>query len=255
MSKRSFRESDLAFPVKNYLEGQGYVVRSEVRDCDITAVRGDELIVIELKRGFTIDLLIQAVQRQQAADSVYVAIPFAGRKGERYTRRWRGTEHLLKRLSLGLILVHFSADTGEATAVEVVFHPIREPLRRRRPKLRQAILREIAGRSEDYNIAGVAGRPLLTAYREQAIFVALCLETFGPQSPSCLRTRGASPKAGAILQRNVYGWFDRPERGVYTVRPGVVAYITENWPAFAAKCRGQWPPVETGTENGPSPES
>ena len=36
-------------PVKALLEGQGYVVKREVRGCDVLAVRGDEPpVIVEL---------------------------------------------------------------------------------------------------------------------------------------------------------------------------------------------------------------
>ena len=60
------RESDLYAPVRDYLEGLGYEVRGEVRGCDIAAVRDGELIVVELKTGFTLELIYQALDRQQS---------------------------------------------------------------------------------------------------------------------------------------------------------------------------------------------
>jgi len=42
-------ETDLFPPIKKHLEASGYTVRAEVRDCDITAFKDDELIIIELK--------------------------------------------------------------------------------------------------------------------------------------------------------------------------------------------------------------
>ena len=53
----------------------GYQVQGEVDGCDITAIMGDELVVVELKTSFNLKLLSQAVKRQRVADSVYVAIP------------------------------------------------------------------------------------------------------------------------------------------------------------------------------------
>jgi hypothetical protein len=235
MTKQEWRESDLAPPVCDFLVAQGYTVRSEVKDCDITAVQDGELIVVELKRGFTIDLLIQAVERQRVADTVYVAIPL-GERRERFSRRWQGMERVLKRLELGLILVHFLPESRTATHVEVVFHPVVESKARRRPKQRQAILREIAGRSADYNTGGSTRLPLLTAYREQAIRIALFLDRCGPQSPHALQKRGCCSKTPSILRRNVYNWFERQGRGLYAVRPTVCTEIMANWGQFADRC-------------------
>jgi len=54
--------------------------------------------------------------------------------------------------------------------------------------------------------------PQMTAYRQQALGCAKALSE-GP-----LRLRDVklnAPDAGKILQSNVYGWFERLERGVY----------------------------------------
>ena len=72
-------ESDLYGPVREYLEKLGYEVKGEVKGCDITAMRGGELIVVELKRGFTLELVYQAMDRQRVADGVYVAVPLPKR--------------------------------------------------------------------------------------------------------------------------------------------------------------------------------
>ena len=68
-------ETDLYKPVYDYLVRQGYTVHSEVKNCDITAIKGEELIVVELKTSFNLKLLAQGAKRQRIADSVYVAIP------------------------------------------------------------------------------------------------------------------------------------------------------------------------------------
>ena len=66
-------ERDLYGPVRDYLQSLGYEVKGEVKNCDVTALRDGELIVVELKRGFTLELIYQAVDRQRIADGVYVA--------------------------------------------------------------------------------------------------------------------------------------------------------------------------------------
>lgn len=238
------RESELAPPVCEYLTAQGYMVRSEVGGCDITAVKhtpnGDELIVVELKRSLSTDLLVQAVERQRVADSVYVGVPADGTfaKRGRYDSRRRGIENLLRRLELGLILVHLPPGDDAPpvrSVVEVVLHPVADHKPKRRGKVRRALLREIAERrSGDYNVGGSVGKPLLTAYREQCILIACCMERSGPLSPSALRKMGCGPKTGAILLRNVYGWFEKQARGLYALRPGVREFIGETYGGAAA---------------------
>lgn len=199
-------ETDLYAPVAEFLTSQGYTVRSEVEHCDITAVRGDELVVIELKRGFSLELLIQATRRQRITEAVYIALP-----RPRHSRRWIGLKHLLRRLELGLILVSVN---GHKPRVEVAFHPL--PFaRRRQRRARQAVLREIAHRSGDFNTGGSSRRKLVTAYREQALHIACCLEQHGPMTAVQLRALGATPKTYSILYGNVYGWFTRVAPATY----------------------------------------
>lgn len=205
------RETDLHRPVSDFLMARGYTVRAEVRHCDITATKGDDLIVVELKRHFSVDLLLQAVERRRVTDSVYVAVP----RPDKGHGRWRGIKKLLRRLELGLIFVSFA---GARARVEVVLHP--GPYTpRKAPQARRAIIDEIAGRSQDYNEGGSTRRKLLTAYREEAIHIACLLDAHGPSRPKTLRALGTSPRTLSILGRNVYGWFERLSRGVYGLTP------------------------------------
>ena len=231
------RECDLAAPISAYLTAQGYTVRSEVNDCDLTAVKDETLVVVELKKQFSVDLLIQATDRQRIADTVYVGLPVEGpiARWGRYDKRWRGIEHILKRLELGLILVHFPQAADLPPTVEVALHPVAEPRPRRRPKVRHLVLREIAGREAgDYNVGGSTKTAILTAYREQAIHIVCLLDKHGPLAPVALRRLGACPRTPSILLRNVYGWFDRLERGVYGLKPGTRDEIALTYPGVAA---------------------
>ena len=92
-----FSETDLAGPLYGRLAELGYTVRSEVKDCDIAAVKGDELLIIEVKKTLNLPLLVQAVRRQRLTDIVYVAIPRPSNKGK-WWRESRGAQHLLRRL-------------------------------------------------------------------------------------------------------------------------------------------------------------
>ena len=64
----------------------------------------------------------------------------------------------------------------------------------------------------------------MTAYRQQALAVAHALAG-APSRPRDLRA--LAPDAAKILQGNVYGWFERIERGLYGLTsPGRVALVT-----------------------------
>ncbi|MEW6724159.1 MAG: DUF2161 family putative PD-(D/E)XK-type phosphodiesterase [Bacillota bacterium] len=209
MAQTTIRETDLYKPIRDYLVNQGYLVHSEVRGCDITAVRGDELVVIELKRNLSVSLLVQAVERQRLSDSVYVAVPRPSGKVKR--SHWQGVQRLLRRLELGLITVAFSTRRPH---VEVLFHPLPYE-RKRNSRARRALLREIAGRSHEYNQGGSTRQRIRTAYWENVFLVACALARTGPSSPSSLKTMGTGEKTQSILHFNHYGWFERVERGIY----------------------------------------
>jgi hypothetical protein len=209
-------EVDLFKPVSNFLIEQGYTVRSEVKDCDITAVKEEELVIVELKRNLSVDLLTQAVNRQKFADIVYMAVP----KPKKLTSnaKWKDIIHLVKRLELGLILVSFKGKKG---IVEIAVHPTpfdREASRRGNKKKREGIIKEAKGRHIDANVGGSTRTKLVTAYMERAIYVACCMDTYGPMSQKQLKELlKEEVKPGLILTKNYYGWFDKVERGIYSI--------------------------------------
>ena len=60
MSKRA--ETDLYSPIKSYWETRGYTVKSEIASADVVAIKaGQDAIVTELKLGFSLALLYQAI--------------------------------------------------------------------------------------------------------------------------------------------------------------------------------------------------
>jgi hypothetical protein len=214
------RETDLYPAIRDFLVAQGFVVCAEVRGCDITAVKGDRMVVVEMKLGLTVDLLLQGVHRQKVADLVYLAVPRPGTSVQ--DARLRQNCALLRQLELGLLLVDFR---DVPPSVEVVLQPV--PFRRRRnPAERRAILREVALRSGDDNTGGTRGRPLVTVYRENALRIAVALARFGPQQPKQLRALGTGTKTLSILRDNVYDWFERIDRALYRLKPGGEAALT-----------------------------
>jgi hypothetical protein len=197
-------ETELYAPVKALLAGQGYEVKAEVNGCDVVAVRGDEPpVIVELKRTFGLALVLQGIDRLAVTDSVYVAVGVWPPKVDE-------VRALLRRVGLGLIVVgHGRAD--------VVVDPVPYAPRRNRKRVSQLLL-EHRRRIGDPNTGGMNRRPIMTAYRQEA---ERCLAHLaaGPTALRTLRLAGDVPKAPAILRDDVYGWFERAERGVYRLTP------------------------------------
>jgi len=207
------RETDLYAPIKSYLEGQGYDVKGEVADCDVVAVRaGEDPVVVELKTSFSLQLIFQAVRRQALTDTVYVA--YAATTG-RTRRNTRDVMALCRRLGIGLITVRTS---GRGAAVEVHLDPGPYSPRQNKRK-RGMLLREFERRVGDPNVGGANKRAIVTAYRQDALRCAQYLRKNGPSKPAIIKAATDVEKAPRILQTDVYGWFERVERGIYTLTP------------------------------------
>lgn len=208
------RESDLFEPLQTYLQGQGYSVHAEVNNCDVVAKKGNELIIVELKKSISLNLLAQAVKRKEISESVYIAVPVP--VGKQVPPNFSRIKELLRRLEIGCILVDFLKTKAK---VRIELHPLpfnpRTSHRRKR-----ALLREIDGRYAEFNKGGepVAAEKI-TAYKQQALRLAHLLQQMGPASPAQLRQHGGAAKTQAILSQNVYGWFEREKRGVYRLHP------------------------------------
>lgn len=199
-------ESDLYAPVKALLEGQGYVVKGEVRGCDVVAVRGAEPpVVVELKRIFGLALVLQGVDRLALTDLVYLAVG-------QWPKQMKNVRRLCRRLGLGLIVV-----SGEKA--DVVLDPVPYIPRKNKRKAGR-MLGEHARRVGDPNVGGQAMRaPLMTAYRQQALRCAELLAVNGPMKLAAMRSMADVPNVASILQSDIYGWFERIERGVYAITP------------------------------------
>lgn len=182
-------------------------MKGEVAGCDVVGVRpgvgaGPYLVLAELKLGFTLELVLQAVDRLAAGDEVWLAV-LATRRGRDRDRR---VSRLCQALGVGLLAV--SPGRGEAA---VLAEPSPRPPRLN-PRARRRLLAEHAARQGDPTPGGSGGVPIMTAYRQRALACAALLRA-GPGCPRDLRP--AAPDAARILHRNVYGWFDRVKRGVY----------------------------------------
>jgi hypothetical protein len=197
------RETDLYLPVKAHLQAQGFEVKSEVKGCDVVATREDEpVLIVELKQAFSLALLYQAVDRLSITDHVYIAI----------ARPKHGVAQkslkLCRRIGIGLIVVS-SAGSTEVLCDPVPYAP------RINTKKRGRLLKEFNARSGDPNVGGSTRKPLMTAYRQDAIKCAKHLQAHGASRARDVKAQTRVDRAATILRDNVYGWFDKVERGTY----------------------------------------
>lgn len=209
--KRVSRETDLYPPVKSFLERLGFEVKAEIGGCDVFAVRdGEPPVIVELKRRFTLELLLQGVDRLAATETVYLATERPGRTARGPTVLSGDVRELCRRVGLGLMSVDARSGLVEVTLDPAPYTPRRDKRRAGR------FLGEFARRAGDPNVGGSTRTPIVTAYRQDALRCVRLLVD-GPRSIAELRTAGAPADAARILQRDVYGWFERTGRGVYAL--------------------------------------
>ena len=202
------QEQELYKPVKELLERLGFVVKAEVKDIDVFAMREDLTLAVELKTSINLKLIYQAIDRQKLADVVYLALPYSAIKSHK--KNIRSFYNLLRRLELGLIII-----SNSKASIEIEAKPYDAKKSRQRNKNRRnQVIKEFKLLESDVNIGGIRGRRM-TVYREQTIKVSLFIKNNGPSSPRSILKETGVEKTGSILQKNYYGWFYRVERGLY----------------------------------------
>ncbi|MEQ1613347.1 MAG: DUF2161 family putative PD-(D/E)XK-type phosphodiesterase, partial [Hyphomicrobiaceae bacterium] len=154
-------------------------------------------------------------------DEVWLAV--------RASKRGRGREadprvkKLCRFLGFGLLAVTSSSK------VDLLVEPA--PWRpRNNAKRRSKIIDEHRRRQGDPAAGGSTRKPIMTAYRQQALGCAEVLAQ-SPARPRDLKPN--FPDAAKILHRNVYGWFYRQERGVYALSDGGRAAV-QQWKSVSA---------------------
>lgn len=199
-------ETALYAPVKRFLEGLGFAVKGEIGGCDVLALSGDDpvrVVVGELKTAFTLDLVLQGIDRAAVADEVWLAAPLSrSGRGREADPRFR---NLCRRLGFGLLGVAGDGRVDILVAADAA-------LPRRDKRRRSRLVEEHRRRAGDPMAGGGTRRPVMTAYRQQALGCAAAMAD-GPRRPRDLKAE--FPKAASILADNVYGWFKREARGLY----------------------------------------
>jgi hypothetical protein len=213
-------ETALYLPIKLFLEASGYSVKGEIGGCDLMGLTEGEppvVVICELKLAFNLELMLQAVDRAAASDEVWIAARISAKgKGRESDRRYRD---LCRRLGFGMLGV---ADNG---SVDIIVSPV-APMPRKNARRRSRLITEHRRRKGDPTAGGGSRMPIMTAYRQQALVCAAALQA-GQLRPRDLRA--VAPDAAKILLHNVYGWFERVDRGVYALTDAG-AEALRRWP-------------------------
>lgn len=203
-------ETELYEPVKAYFENIGYDVKAEVKSCDLTAVKDKSLIIVELKTGFSLKLVYQAMERKGLTPLVYVAVP---RPKNFRAKNVRMMIKLLKEIKVGLITV--GTDSG-FKSVQVILEP--ENGRITNSKKRADVLAEFNRRKTNLNLGGESSRGrIITAYREKSVELACILERLGETGLKLVRELSSAEKPESVLRTNYYKWFIRVKKGTYAL--------------------------------------
>jgi len=205
------READLYAPVKAFLTRQGFDVKGEVGAADVVARRGDDIVVVELKLGFSLALFHQGIDRLGLTDVVYLAVPL--KTGKPSAKALKENIKMARRLGLGVLTVR-----PRDGFVEVQAEP--GPYAPRKSKKKTARLVKAFDRLEgDPNQGGATRHGLVTGYRQDALKCARFLAVHGASKGAQVKEWAEVPRATTIMRNDHYGWFRRVGLGTYELTP------------------------------------
>ena len=206
------RETDLYEPIKQFLLGQGYVVKSEIGAVDVVACRDDETpVLVELKTTFSLSLFHQAIERLAVSDLIYIAVPH--KPGKAFARSLKRNIALCRRLGIGLLTVRLKDSLVVPHADPGPYAPRQSTVKKQR------LLKEFAKRVGDPNTGGATRRGLITAYRQDALRCLGYLRAHGATKASIVAGATGVETARRIMADDHYGWFERVKTGIYDITP------------------------------------
>lgn len=207
MVDSKLKESDLYLPVKTLLEEQGYQVKGEIKNCDVLAKRDNLVIAVELKLILNLKLLMQANERSESVDFVYIAIP---KTNSFYSKHRRSLLKLLRKIGFGLIVVTKTFKKADVMLDPTPYMP------RKAKKKRGHLLKEFVELVGDPNLGGSSTRKKrMTLYRQRAVQIAMHLQKVGECKASHVRDALEIENARDMMYKNVYGWFEGKGKGIY----------------------------------------
>ena len=90
---------------------------------------------------------------------------------------------------------------------------------RKNKKRQDRMLKEFQHRVGDPNKGGINKTKIMTSYRQDALRCLAFLKKHGPTKASEVAKSANVERARSIMSDDHYGWFERVERGIYTITP------------------------------------
>lgn len=200
-------ESELFEPVKNHFTSKGYDVDGEVENCDLVAIKNDNIVIVELKKTFSLKLVMQGIDRQELSKEVYLAVP--KEKYNSYKDKESQTK-ICKRLGLGLIHINTlkkDIDILLEPRMKISIYKYRE----------ERLLYEFRNRGVKKSTGGVVSGAY-SAYYQRCIQLACILEVEKQMSAVQIREKyNTGFTTYNILYNNHYGWFQKVDKGIYAL--------------------------------------
>lgn len=185
-------------------------MKGEVGAVDVMACRGDESpIIVELKKGFSLALFHQGIDRLAVTDLVYVAVPLGQSKAG--DRALKDNVKLARRVGLGVMTVRLRDGFVEVHAEPEPYAP------RKSKKKKQRLMTAFARLDGDPNAGGATRHGIVTGYRQDALKCARFLAVHGPSKGAKVKEWAEVPNATRIMADDHYGWFQRVETGIYDI--------------------------------------
>ena len=213
--KKVFKETDMYAPIKKLLEAQGFIVRGEVKNCDVVGLRNDELWIVEMKLTVNLTLIFQALERQKKTTNVFIAVP---RKKNSREKNFVHLKNLLRKIGIGLITVALDSPLVHA---EILIFPGSYGKNKNND-----LKNELLSRTFD-TIGGSTKVPIITAYKEKCIQILCSTKVLGTATGPLLIKHGCDVRANSILNSNHYGWFRKTERGKFILSDVGEKYLSE----------------------------
>jgi len=151
---------------------------------------------------------------------VYMAV--ARGTGKRFHKSVKDMTRLCRRLGLGLMTVRLSDGLVQVHCDPGPYAP------RKNTRKQGQLLREFAGRVGDPNDGGQTRVGLITAYRQDALKMAVYLFEAGASKGADVARETGVTRATTMMRDDHYGWFEKVEKGVYGLTPKGAGAVSDS---------------------------